>query len=174
MARYKTTVSTATDPDTAFAALARFSTTEDWDPGVRAARMLTPEPVGLGSEFELMVVFAGRTLPTVYRVVEYDAAARHVVLFADEKHFTSRDAIDVSVATAGKDVATPGADKAAAADRAAAGGATTLVTYDAELHLKGAGAIADPALKLAFGRVGRRAEAGLRAYVDGLSTADSG
>ena len=62
----------------------------------------------------------------------------------------------------------------AAADRAAAGGVTTLVTYDADLHLKGAFAIADPALKLAFGRVGRRAEAGLRAYVDGLSTTDSG
>ena len=166
MARYQTTVSTKTDPDTAFAALARFSTAEDWDPGVSAGRMLTPEPVGLGSEFELMVVFAGRTLPTTYRIVEFDAEARHVALFADEKYFTSRDAIDVSVAAAG------GGD-AAAAD-AAEPEQTTLVAYDADLQLKGAGKIADPALKLAFGRVGRRAEAGLRTYVDGLSTPDAG
>ena len=46
-------------------------------------------------------------------------------------------------------------------------GGSTLVTYDALLELNGVLRFADPLLKLAFGRIGDRAAAGLRRVLSG-------
>lgn len=43
----------------------------------------------------------------------------------------------------------------------------TLVTYDADLQLNGVLRLADPLLRLAFGRIGDRAAAGLRRVLKG-------
>ena len=48
-----------------------------------------------------------------------------------------------------------------------ADGATTLVTYDALLELNGVLRLADPLMRLAFGRIGDRAAAGLRRVLNG-------
>jgi len=48
-----------------------------------------------------------------------------------------------------------------------ADGSSTLVTYDALLELNGVLGLADPLLRLAFGRIGDRAAAGLRRVLAG-------
>ncbi len=45
----------------------------------------------------------------------------------------------------------------------------TLVTYDAELTLNGVLGLADPLLRLAFGRIGDKAAAGLREALEGTT-----
>ena len=59
MARYRREVVVPTPLAMTFAYLSRFSSAEEWDPGVIRAQMVTPEPVGVGSRFSLVAVFLG-------------------------------------------------------------------------------------------------------------------
>lgn len=139
MTRYCRTIHVDAAPGEAFDFLARFSNAADWDPGVASARMLTPEPVGRGSAFELMVRAAGRQAPFRYEIIEYERPAR-VVLRAEQPRIVSADTITVSAAPQG------GSE----------------VTYDADLRLTGLLRFLDPVLALAFRRIGDRALEGLR------------
>ena len=126
----------------AFSALSHFDRAAEWDPGVESAEMLTPEPVGLGSRFALAARFGGRTLPLVYEIVDYQHADR-LVLRAENAFVRSVDTItfeDLSDHTA--------------------------ITYDARLVPKGVSRLAAPLFAVAFRRIGDRATAGLRAYLN--------
>jgi Polyketide cyclase / dehydrase and lipid transport len=142
VARYRANIQTRADPRFVFTYLSRFDRAADWDPGVSAGAMLTPEPVGIGSRFRLDATFLGRTLPLVYEITAFDAP-RRIVLTADAPTFRSTDTIVVSEAP---DADSPG----------------TLVVYDAVLEAKGPLRIADPVLGLLFRRIGDRAASGLR------------
>ena len=150
MTRYRRTIDVEVEPDDAFDFLARFSNAAAWDPGVAEARLLTPEPVGLGSAFEVMVSTAGRQMPFRYEIIEYQRPSR-VVLRAEQPRIVSEDTITVV--------------------RGLHGGSA--VTYDADLRLTGVLRFLDPLLALVFRRIGDRALDGLRrAFASGQPSAD--
>jgi Polyketide cyclase / dehydrase and lipid transport len=126
--------------DQVFGYLSRFSSAAEWDPGVSSARMLTPDPVGLGSAFALDAVFLGNTVPLRYEITRYDPPNR-VVLAAENAWVRSTDEI-----TFGRDPS-----------------GATVVEYSADLALKGPARLATPIFALAFRRVGDRAADGLLA-----------
>jgi carbon monoxide dehydrogenase subunit G len=138
MARYRATVDTPREREDVFAYLSDFSTTQEWDPGVLEAERLNDGAVGEGTEFRLVTEFLGHKTALTYRIVEYDPP--HAVTFRGENATViSKDRITFEVADG-----------------------STLVTYDADLALKGPLRIGDSLLGLAFNRVGDRALAGLR------------
>jgi carbon monoxide dehydrogenase subunit G len=139
MARYVATVETTRPPQEVFAYLSDFSTTQEWDPGVVAARRLDEGPVRQGSEFELEARFLGRTNVLVYRIVEF-TPEKAVTLRGENATVVSLDRMTFEPSAGG-----------------------TRITYDADLALKGPMRFADPLLRLAFNRVGHRALEGLRA-----------
>lgn len=149
MADYQVTVRAPGRADRVFDYLARFSNAAEWDPGVRSARMTTPEPVALGSQFALQVVFLGRTIPMTYRIVEFEPG-RRVALQATDP-LLSEDTITVQPAGDGCDV-----------------------TYEARLTLTGVRRVADPLLGLVFRRIGDRAARGLATSLASLAAESEG
>ena len=140
MAHYRREIVVPTPLTTTFAYLSRFSSAEEWDPGVIQAQMITPEPVGLGSRFRLVAVFLGAKVPLEYEIIEYDPP-RRVVLTAENRSVRSTDTISFDSTTSGG----------------------TEVRYEAVLLPKGTARLADPLFALALRRVGDRAAGGLQA-----------
>jgi len=142
MARYHATVETRQNAADAFAYLADFSSTAQWDPGVVEAERLTEGPITIGATFRVVTLFLGRRIPLDYEVTALEPG-RRVVLRADNGTIRSTDEITVCAADAG-----------------------SVVNYDADLRLLGALRFADPLLRLAFRRIGDRARAGLARELD--------
>lgn len=145
MATYEATIGSAWSADDTFSYLAAFSNAEHWDPGVLAGEQLDPGPVRVGSRFRLVVPFLGLKLPLTYRVTQFSAGDRQVVLDAVSMLLRARDRIAVLPGSG------PGRDLA--------GRAT--VSYRAEVTLRGPLRLLDPALSTGFRTVGKRASAGL-------------
>lgn len=145
MARYQTTFTTKTPIADAFAFLSRFSTTAEWDPGVIEARDLTPGPVGLGSQFEVVSTFLGRRVPLRYEIIEFAPPAL-VTLRGENGNVRSTDTIRFVANEDG----------------------TVTITYDAELEPLGLLRLFGPILSLSFRVIGDRATVGLKHAVDRL------
>lgn len=139
MARYVTKATTDWDQETAFAYLAEFSSVADWDPSVVSAKALSEPGLQIGTRFEVVVKVAGRETPLIYEVVAIDPPNR-VSLRAETGALVSLDTMTFAPDPGG----------------------TTEVTYDADLSLKGALRMLDPALGVAFKRIGEAARDGLR------------
>jgi len=149
MARYVTTIDSPRSRDDVFAYLSDFSNAAEWDPGVVAAERLGGEgPVATGTSFRLVARAMGRDTPLTYRVIAIDPPAS-VTFRAESNVLVSLDTITF-------------------AEREGGG---TRVRYDADLRLKGPLRLADPALRLVFGRIGDRARDGLRRTLDGVVAA---
>lgn len=138
MAHYAATVTSPRPAREVFDYLANFSSTAEWDPGVSEAWPLTGEPLRLGARFRVVAGFLGRQVPLEYRTVAIDQP-RSVVLRAESRTVVSEDTITVG------ELPDSG----------------TVVTYDAQLRLRGPLRIADPLLGVLFRRIGDRAKAGL-------------
>jgi len=138
MARYRTTVRSPRSPDDVFDYMAAFEHAAEWDPGVAEAERLTDGPVGLDTRFRVVSRFLGRRIPLEYRVTAF-GPGRRVVLTAETSSLRSVDEITV-----------------------APDGEGSAMTYDADLSLHGAFAVASPLLGLAFNRIGDKARDGLR------------
>lgn len=143
MARYRTTVRTPRSQVDAFAYMADLRNFAEWDPGVRRVDQVTGEGAGSDAEFDVTVSSAGPDLTLRYVTTEFDDPAT-VTVRAESRLFTSLDRIEV-----------------------VADGDGCLVTYDAELTLNGPLGLFDLALRPVFDRIGRRADAGLQAALDG-------
>ncbi len=130
------TVTTTWSPEQAFAYLADFSHTAEWDPGVAAATRVEDGDVGQGSAFDLTVQIGGRRLPMRYEISEY--APGRVTLSSRSAALESVDTVTVT-----------------------SRGGTTEVTYDARINFRGLLRIADPLLALGFRGVAERAIRGL-------------
>lgn len=141
MPRYRTEITVPKRPEEVFDYLARFSSAAQWDPSVVHAEMLTPEPVGIGSEFRLVVRSFGSDRPFLYRITTFDRP-RSVTLVAETSQVRSLDTITVEPAGAGSKLA-----------------------YDARLDLRGLARLATPILALTLRRMGDAATAGLRAEI---------
>jgi hypothetical protein len=143
MAHYIATVSAPIAIDVAFDHLARFSSCEQWDPGVVEASQLTPDPVGLGSRFEVVARVAGREVPLTYEITTYERPTR-VTVRAERPPTVSEDTITFT-----------------ASDDAS----HTTVRYEADLRVEGPFALLGPVVGLLFDRIGDRAARGLRAWL---------
>ena len=139
MARFRGTVRSDRSVEEVFDYLADFANAAEWDPGTKTAARLDEGPLGEGSAFRLTVAAGPRTLAMEYRIASYDRPHR-VVLVAESDTVRSEDTVTV----------VPAAD----------GGA--LLTYDADLTLRGRLAPANAVLGLAFDRIGAAGLAGLR------------
>jgi carbon monoxide dehydrogenase subunit G len=142
MARYCTTIESTRSPEACFAALSDFSSAQEWDPGVARASRPDDGAVDLGSRFDLVASFMGREVPLTYEIIAFSPPHR-VVLRAENETVVSLDEITFAPAPAGG----------------------TLVTYDADLRLKGVLRPFDLGLRLVFKRIGDQAAAGLRTYL---------
>ena len=143
MARYVTKVRTARPPAEVFAYMADLRNFAEWDPGVRRVVQVEGDGAGPGAAFDVTV--SGTTLR--YRTVEHRPPSDLLVV-AESSMLVSTDRVTIG-----------------SIEGDTTGG--TLVTYDAELRLKGVAKVAGPLLALAFGRIGDRAAAGLRRVLDG-------
>lgn len=142
MASFSTTVESPWPVERAFAYLADFTHTADWDPGVVASVRLDEGEVGLGSRFEVTTSTAGRQQQLTYEITEFDPPRRFVLV--------------------GENTALRSVDTLTFDERD--GGST--VTYHADLALRGPSRVADPALHVAFQVIGRQAAAGLRTALE--------
>jgi hypothetical protein len=138
MARYQMSLTTAWSPDDVFAYLGDLRNFARWDPGVRSATLVSGGEPGPGAAYDVEVRIPFGAMTLRYETVVWEPPYRLVVA-ATTPRLSSRDEITVSAGN---------------------GGANVL--YDAVLTLRGALAVGDPLLALAFRRIGDRAGNGLR------------
>jgi hypothetical protein len=117
--------------------LATFSNAVDWDPGVLVGEQLDPGPVGPATSFRLVVPFLGRHLPLPYEVIRF-VPDREVVLGAASGLLRATDRM----------VVTGSADGA-------------VVSYEAEVRLRGPLQVLALLLRPGFRGVAERGAAGL-------------
>jgi carbon monoxide dehydrogenase subunit G len=139
MARYVTKVRTALAPAEAFAYMADLRNFAAWDPGVKKVAQVDGDGAGPAASFDVTV--SGTTLR--YVTNEYHSP-RNLLVVAESATLVSTDRVTIEPVEGG-----------------------SVVTYDADLRLKGVFRLAEPVLKLAFGRIGDRAAAGLRTALAG-------
>lgn len=137
MARYVTSVSTHLSPADAFAYMADLTHFVEWDPGIVRVVPLRGATPGIGAAYDLTVKTLGTTVMR-YEVKEF-IAPRRVVLESRTAFLTSKDVISVE-----------------------ASGSGSVVTYDAELNLRGPLRGFDPLLGVGFRLIGHRAATGLK------------
>jgi carbon monoxide dehydrogenase subunit G len=120
-----------------------------WDPGVEKVTAVAGDGPGPGASYDVVVRAGPRRLVLRYEVKEWDAPHR-VLLVAQTRTLRSVDEITVQPADGG-----------------------ALVTYDAQLELRGVLSLGNPLLGAVFSRVGDRAAAGLRRALAGEPSATS-
>jgi carbon monoxide dehydrogenase subunit G len=140
MSRYVVHVRTSMPRAEAFAYMADLTSLAEWDPGVDRVEQVEGDGAGPGAAFDVAVKVPLRTMTLRYETVAYDAESTTMTAVAEHVLMTSRDTITVE------------------ADGERDG---SIVTYDAELKLKGLLGLSDPLLGLMFNRIGDRAAAGL-------------
>jgi len=134
---YTAQLTTTASADEAFAYLAQFDNTQQWDPGVSSAHPLTDGPPALGSRYAVTVELGGGPEELIYEITEYDPP-RRVVLVASGSKFVSHDEISVTPHDSGSAVA-----------------------YVAELKLKGLWKVGGPFAGKALQQAGDAAVEGL-------------
>lgn len=143
MAHYEVTISSPLSQQEAFDRMATVERFAEWDVGVTSSEQIEGDGPGEGSVYLLKVKgFVGGDLPLKYKTTAFDAPNRFVVI-ADAKSLRSDDVITV----------VPDGDGCQ-------------VTYAADLKMKGAFALMNPLLGLLFNRIGDKAVAGLRPFLD--------
>jgi len=68
--RYRREIEVTTDADATFAYLSDFANAAEWDPGIVEAKRLTPAPTAVGSRFEVIALFRGKSYRIKGHVVE--------------------------------------------------------------------------------------------------------
>ena len=138
MARYVVHVRTPMPAAEAFEYMADLRNFAEWDPGVDRVEQVEGDGAGLGAAFDVAVKVPGRTMTLRYDTVAFDDASTTMTAVAQNALMTSEDTITIE-----------------------ADGNGSIVTYDAELKLKGLLALSDPLLGLTFNQIGDRAAGGL-------------
>jgi hypothetical protein len=121
----------------AFDFVGDFTNVAEWDPGITASKKIGDGPVGVGTRFEVVSEFVGRSLDLTYVVEEWDAPDRAVVA-TETKNFAGRDTITF---------------------RSVDGG--TEIDYVAEFTFKGVMRAAEPFLGGTFDKLGKKAMDGV-------------
>ncbi|MDH3540488.1 MAG: SRPBCC family protein [Acidimicrobiia bacterium] len=138
MPRISKTVTIDRPPAEVFEYLANFETTAEWDPGITTATKTSRGPIGVGSTFDLIATFRGRTIPVTYEITEYDPPSRFVIV-GRNKQFVGTDDIRVS-----------------------ADGPGTRVDYTADFRMQGIARLFEPFMGGIFERLSVEAMDGLK------------
>jgi carbon monoxide dehydrogenase subunit G len=126
----------------AFAYVAEFANSADWDPGIAAGKKVTEGPVREGTEFEIVALFRGKRQPFHYLVSVFEPE-RRLVLSGEGEKARSLDEITFE-----------------------ASGAGTRIVYVADIKLKGVARVAEPLLGRTMNRMADDALAGLKSVLD--------
>ena len=144
MPRYTTAVRTPWSTERAFDYLSDLEHFADWDPGVKRSVLIAGDRAALGSSYDVTVAGVGRDMTLRYKIVAVDAP-RRVEVRAETGSLLSIDVMTFE----------------------STGDGGCLVSYDADLSLKGVLGVANPILGIFFGRIGDRAANGLRQTLEG-------
>jgi len=131
----------------AFAYVADFAQQAEWDPNTVSSARIDSGELGVGARFALEVKLGRKAAPMEYRITEFEAPAR-LVLIGEGSGVWTRDEI---VFTELPDA--------------------TRVDYTAEIRLSGWMGLIQPLLGPAFDRIGKGAVAGMKRELDALATA---
>jgi len=132
-------------PSTAFAYVADFTNTRDWDPMIEAAGRRDEGPLRVGSAFDVSLRMGSRIVPLIYTITVL-RPDEHVVLETSGSWYRGRD--DVRI-------------------RASEGGSE--LQWDATFALRGPLMLFEPLLSVGFRRTASMAVAGLRAALSALA-----
>jgi len=135
------TIEVAPSVEDAFAYVADFTTSAEWDPGI-VSSVLVAGDGGVGTEYDVVAHFRGREVPFRFRVTELDPN-RRLVLVGEGKGARSTDTIEF--------------------ERSGDG---TRITYTADFRGKGLFALALPFMAATFRRLAADALAGLKVVLD--------
>lgn len=141
------TVVTPTSRATAFAYLADFTNTEEWDPGTVRTRLVIGDG-GVGTRYANTSKFLGRSIDLEYLVTEYVPNER-IVLQARTGSVTTTDTMEFADEGTGPD-------------------AGCRVRYHAQFDFKGLIRFVAPLSAPAFKRLGDEAERKLQTVLDRL------
>lgn len=59
--------------------VADFANTEQWDPGIKSARQVGQDSVGVGTKYDVVSEFGSTEIPMVYEILEYEPHSRVVL-----------------------------------------------------------------------------------------------
>lgn len=59
--------------------VADFANTEQWDPGIKSARQIDSQNIGVGTKYDVVSEFGSSEIPMVYEIVEYEPHHRVVL-----------------------------------------------------------------------------------------------
>ncbi len=149
MPRYVARISSPLPKDEAFGYMADLTNFAAWDPGVTAAVQVEGEEPAKGSAYDVTVKAVPKPLVLRYRITDFDPTDS-LVARAESSSLISLDEITV------EDAPSDGDDASG-----------SIVTYDAELTLKGVFGLANPLLALVFNRIGDKAAAGMATALKG-------
>ena len=142
MTTLRETIHTALSTEAAFAYVADFASSQEWDPGVATAERVGDGPIGVGTRYRLGVRIGNRVAPMEYRITELDPPNR-VVLVGSGSGVSAVDTIEFV--------------------RTATG---TTVDYTADIRLEGVRRLVQPLLGKTFEKIARDASAGMQRELD--------
>jgi carbon monoxide dehydrogenase subunit G len=143
MARYVGAVMASRPQEEAWSYLADLRSVAEWDPSVGRVELVSGDPGTVGARYELDVTFGGQSITLPYVTVE--AEPPQLVVFEAQT-----DSVEIR-------------DEARIA---AMGPAACEVTWDADLQLRGWRRAFDLPLRIAFHRLGSRAQTGLAEHLN--------
>ena len=148
MARLVEHIDTRLAPDRAFAYIADFANSAEWDPNTASSRRIDDGELGVGSRFALEVKAGPKVLTMEYRITEFDPPNRFV-LIGEGSGVWSEDRISFA--------ATPGG---------------TRVEYDVELKASGILSLLSPLLPRYLAGLATGVRQGMARELDALAAAD--
>ena len=138
MIRLEESITVALPIEDVFKYTSDFANIDEWDPGVADSEKISPGPVGIGSEFKVVLAFAFRKVPMNYKIMEFNPPER-VVLKGIAENFQATDTIRFETIPGG-----------------------TRIHYIADIEFKGPFKMGEPLLKNVLKRNGKSAVDGLQ------------
>jgi len=138
MTRLNERITTTLPIEEAFAYLADFVNSAEWDPGVATAERIGSEEAGIGARYRLGIRRGDSVVPMEYRVLAFEPP-RRIVLEGSGSGVTATDEISFERSDAG-----------------------TIVEYTADIRLDGLRRLAEPFLGGMFRRIAADASDGIR------------
>jgi len=126
----------------AFAFVADFANSAQWDPGVAFAERIDAGPLGVGARYRLGIRMGGRVAPMDYRVTVFEPL-RRVVLAGSGSGVEAEDEILFEATPTG-----------------------TRIDYTADIRLRGLLRLANPFVGGALARIARDARDGMQRALD--------
>jgi carbon monoxide dehydrogenase subunit G len=135
-------IETSLPIDDAFAFVADFANSAQWDPGVASAERIDAGPLGVGARYRLGIRMGGRVAPMDYRVTVFEPL-RRVVLAGAGSGVEAEDEIVFEATPTG-----------------------TRIDYTADIRLRGLMHLATPFAGGALARTARDARDGMQGALD--------